>query len=429
MASGPAFASTQTLDDGTFVMANLASGEYELRAGDRVRRFRRGKDADPTRVVTVTVNAPDRAKARLTIEARTGVIEGRVIDAAGRPVTDAFLEYGPSEGGSGGPPRYAGSGRAPIVTDTDGRFSIDGLAEGAYALRAQRKGGGEANLDPVKSGARDVVLKMADGGSIAGTLTAKGAPVERFTLTVRNAQSGFHREELFFHAGGAFSVGDLPPGTYLVEAETPGGSTTADVTLAEGEQKSGIALSLTLRQTIEGRLVELESGAPIAGARFYVGGDSRSSIVNNDGHDDKSGPDGRFRIEGVLPGQWGLTVNTQDPSIASVSVPITVPEGASTTNLGVVRIPRLRVGPEDSRGLLGLYVSPSPGAPAAVGGAYGPAAEAGIQTGDVIVSIDGFDVQGANQYLIYPLIQVPAGRTVTFGLAGGRTVSVTARGT
>ena len=44
-----------------------------------------------------------------------------------------------------------------------------------------------------------------------------------------------------------------------------------------------------------------------------------------------------------------------------------------------------------------------------------------------MVSVDGFDVQGPNRYLIQALAMVPAGRTVTFGFADGRTVSVTAR--
>jgi S1-C subfamily serine protease len=59
--------------------------------------------------------------------------------------------------------------------------------------------------------------------------------------------------------------------------------------------------------------------------------------------------------------------------------------------------------------------------------AFGPASEAGIQNGDVIVAVDGYDVQGNNRYLFAPLTAVPSGRAVSFTLGDGRTVSVTAR--
>ncbi len=212
-------------------------------------------------------------------------------------------------------PRYGGSGRAPIVTDTEGRFTVDGLADGTYNLRASRKGGGEANVDGVKVGTRDLALKLGDGGSIAGTLMSRGAPVERFTVNVHQAQTSFSRMELFFHAQGAFALHDLPAGTYEVEAETPDGTASTEVTLAEGEQKSGIALTLALRGDVNGRLVELESGAPIAGVQLRVDGSSSASLMTGDSRNNVSGPDGRFHLEDVLPGKWSLTAMLVGPEL------------------------------------------------------------------------------------------------------------------
>jgi hypothetical protein len=422
IASGPGRGSARSLDDGTFSLTGLPSGEYQVRATDRARRG--GAEDDDARVAKATVSAPDHARVKVTVEARNGVIEGRVTDGADRPVTDAFIDFAPAAGGAG-VPRYNGSSGAPVVTDTEGHFTVDGLADGEYNLRAYRKGGGEANADHVKVGRRDLALKLGDGGSIAGTLTARGAPVERFTLSARETKTSFYRDELFFHAGGAFALHDLPAGTYDVQADTPDGTTQASVTLAEGEQKVGIALALTLRGAVDGRLVELESGAPIAGMRLMVQGDSRAALMTGDERNNQSGADGRFHLEGVLAGQWSVMVISSDPSFGSVSVPIEVQEGGGTSDVGALRLPRNRVGPGEQQGDLGVYAGGTPGVVAVVTGA---AAEAGIQVGDVVVSVDGFDVRGANGYLFSPLTTVAAGRTVSLGLARGATVSIVARG-
>ncbi len=267
-------------------------------------------------------------------------------------------------------------------------------------------------------GTRDLALTLAEGGSIAGTLTSRSAPVERFTVTVRETKTSFSRDELFFHAQGAFALHDLPPGTYEVEAETPHGTATAEVTLAEGEQKTGVALTLTLRGAIDGRLVELESGAPIAGARLGVDGSGSASLVNGDNKDNATGADGHFHLDGVLAGKWSLSVSTQDSSVDYARVPIVVQEGGGTSDLGAIRIPRRRLLPGEQRGDLGFYVDQgeSPGEVKVVSGA---AEEAGIQVGDVVASIDGFDVRGSNQYLFPTLTTVAAGRTVSVGLARG----------
>jgi len=342
MASGPGRASARSLDDGTFSLTGLSPGEYEVRAIDRSARpdAARGE----ARVAKVTVRAPDRAKVTVTIEGRRGTIEGRVTDGAGGPVTDAFIDFAPA---AGGVPRYGGSNRAPVVTDTGGHFTIDGLADGEYDVRAYRKGGGEANADQVKVGTRDLALQIGAGGSITGTLAARNAPVERFELSVRQAKTSFYRGELFFHAGGVFTLRDLPAGTYAVRAETPEGAATAEITLAEGEQRTGLALTLTLRGDVDGRLVDLDSGAPVAGMRLAVEGSSAATLMTGGAGDSTSGADGRFHLEGVLAGQWTLTASSPDPTHASMRVPIEVREGGGATDVGVLRVPRRRVVPDE----------------------------------------------------------------------------------
>ena len=192
---------------------------------------------------------------------------------------------------------------------------------------------------------------------------SRGAPVERFTLTVRQTTTSFVRQELFFHAQGAFALHDLPAGAYQVQADTPDGTATTDVTLAEGEQKTGVALALTLRGAVDGLLVELESGAPIAGARLRVDGSSNVAIMSGDDRTYRSGADGHFHLEGVLAGTWSLTVTPSDRAFGMARVPVVVQDGGGTSDVGNIRLPRRRVGPGEQAGDVGILIGQGDGAP------------------------------------------------------------------
>jgi protocatechuate 3,4-dioxygenase beta subunit len=430
-ASGPHRASARSLDDGTFTLSGLPSGDYVLTSVERGRR--RGADGDDKRPeVKVVVTAPGHVKARVTVERRDGVIEGRVVDGSGQPVTDAFIDSARAVGSSTNVPRFGGGDRAPVVTDTEGHFKIEGLEAGEYNIRAHRKGGGEASSDHVAVGRRDVSLRLADGASLAGNLTSPSGPVERFMFRVAEKKSSFRRGEYFFHAAGAFVLRDLPAGDYEVVAETPSGAATAELTLKEGEQKTDLQLKLTLRGVVEGRLVALEGGAPVPGMRVTVDGSAGSVSVSEGYRSSTTGADGRFKIEGVLGGKWSLQASPVDRAgrFESMSIPVEV-GGGGATDVGSIRVARSRLEPGEMPGDLGLAVRFGGGEgaqPLEIMAVSGAAAEAGITAGDVIVSVDGFDVSGSNRYLFSPLVQVAAGRTVSFGLGRGGAISVTARG-
>ncbi len=427
---------TRSLDDGTFHVAGLLPGEYEVTAGDRLSRSRRADSPkpidDPIPSVKATVTASSKTKVKLTLPRREGVIEGKVVTREGNPVTDAFLEFFRVRDRS---VSSASSGRPQVMTDMDGHFRIDGLDPGDYRLRAARRGGGEATIEGVKPGRRDVVMTLSEGGVIAGHLDSPRGAVERFDVKVKRKEKPFQREEMFFHAGGAFALHDLPAGTYEVEAETPLGVASTEVTLAEGEKRTDLRLTLSMRGAIDGRVVSLDTGASLAGVNVTVSGESSSDLwKNRTSRDMVTGPDGRFHLDGVLAGSWTITFGATPQATVKFEtqdVPVTVNESA-TTDLGSVRIVPRRVDDGSPRGQLGVSVawdtkSPSPGG-LAVSGVFDPAEAAGLKEGDVIVSVDGTDVRGVNGYLFEPLTTVPPGRSVSFGLARGQAVTVVARG-
>ena len=81
-----------------------------------------------------------------------------------------------------------------------------------------------------------------------------------------------------------------------------------------------------------------DDGAPVAGARIAFEGESDAAIVEAHGpQKDVTGADGRFRIEGVLPGAWKLVA--LPPSGAHVETRVDVVVGdAARVDAGTVTV-------------------------------------------------------------------------------------------
>jgi C-terminal processing protease CtpA/Prc len=98
------------------------------------------------------------------------------------------------------------------------------------------------------------------------------------------------------------------------------------------------------------------------------------------------------------------------------------------------QIAKRRIGPMDRGGDLGFELKEQPPdlepeqeqLVVSLVRAEGPAVGSGLKVGDVIVSIDGVDVSGANYYLYWSLGQVKEGTRVSLGLARGEKINITA---
>ena len=441
--------SSQTLDDGSFQLDGLRAGSYRIVAsreriwGGELRAP--GKGDDDQAGEKVEVRPGETARVRLVVESQDGVIRGRVVDGDGQPVTDAFVDAereSESAAAAEGSARMAmrwGWSRTPVLTDTDGRFTLEELSPGRYTVRAYRRGGGETLAEKVPVGG-DVTLTIRRTGSIAGTVTLDGggAP-DIITVSVSEGKTGFRRRERFFRSGGAFTMRDLPAGAFEVSVSAAEGTGTARAELAEGQAVKGLSITLGSRATVTGRLVTADEGKPLPGYMVQVmpTGRPQSEMMFDFGGSmpPMTKADGSFEVSNAPAGRvqiMAFPVNMGDTLYAFARKVVTL-EGGESTDVGEVKVQKLRAKPTDKAGDFGFELKqPGPGTDiekmkleVAIVRPDSPAAKAGMKVGDLIVSVDGHNVR-EDPYQYWMLSHVLPGTKVTFGLERGVTVELTA---
>jgi len=198
----------QTQDDGTYAINGLDVKRYFLRAskfGWLPQMLKWGVMAPATRVGFKLV--------------RTGVIEGRVLDADGEGQANATVVALPSASG--------GNAASPIIwaADTDGKFAQDRFEPGTYYLWARR--GEMLVFPPEKIEISDdnldarIELKLSHKGArVRGRIiTRGGSPLDPDSRAVLFGQSplALPRKAVGeIDHDGAFAVGALLPGRYEI---------------------------------------------------------------------------------------------------------------------------------------------------------------------------------------------------------------------
>ncbi len=431
-----------TADDGSFGFPEVPAGEHRLIASRAANLLRPpGASEDDPHWRMIVVEAGSIETVNLVVDGPAGRITGVVRDEGGALVTDAFVEASrepesaAAAAGEGARARWRSGHDRPRVTDADGRFTIDGLLAGKYAVRAQRRGGGEALVEHVAPG-QDVALTIAATGRLAGVVNVNGggAPAQ-FSVRLSDKATGFLRHDNFFRTNGAWSFAELPQGSYELLVDAPEGMQKLAVPLAAGEVREGVRIELASEVKVRGTVVDLE-GAPVAGVvvRVSVDGSVRSGPSDGDGRHITDAA-GHYEIDGAPVGVVSLVVDPPPGGdYGSVRTSVTIAGGAPEVTVPAIRVAKRRLAQGAVAGELGFgfkRAGPTEDPLArrlvvAVVRAGGPAAAAGLKVGDEVVTIEGHAVTGENVYLQGSLLTVPAGAVVRLGLARGVTVAVTA---
>ncbi len=139
---------------------------------------------------------------------------------------------------------------APVFTDKQGVATFAGLTAGYWTVTAEASGllSQEARRVAVRRGETTrAPLVLSRPASIAGTVRLEdGSGVAGVSVIARGPAEGVGTTD----AQGAFTIGELPPGKYRLEAQPDGfepARSRATLALAEGESKAGVDLSVTPR--------------------------------------------------------------------------------------------------------------------------------------------------------------------------------------
>lgn len=443
----------RTGDDGRFELLNVQPGEHRVRATsggwDELRAP--GTSDDDVQGEQVTVKSGQDAEVELVVEEQFGTIAGRVVDADGGPVDDAFVSYSresdsATQSGNRAKQavRWSGWVQAPVLTDEGGAFELTQIPIGKHTLIAQRKGGGEGTIEHIETGSTGVVIRLAEGAAIRGKVVLAGGGVpERFTILAQDEAQGVSRDEFFHASEGAWQVSDLPPGKYIVSVSATEGAADTTVTLAAGASRDDVVLKLTPRVDVSGTVVDLETGAPIPNMSVSISplkGQMTFSFSDAGAKENVTDDAGKFTVRGAPAGPVRIMVMGRSFMAESgndygwTRIRGSIPADQKTFELPPLRLVPKRLKGRERAGDLGFSlkdVAPEDEPEdtplqVAVIRPGGPAAKTELKLGDVIVEVDGKDVTGDNRYLYGSLARVKEGESVTIGLEDGRTVTIVA---
>ena len=433
---------------GEFVVEAVRAGDYRVSArrgwGDELKKP--GTTDDDTQGEKVTVAVGKVVTVKLLVEGQTGMIKGSVTDASGAPVSDAFISAAHESDAAGAQQSSAQSTRdfwgdndKPVLTSVDGAFVVTKLAPGKYTLRAYRKGGGEALVEHIAVGST-AKLQIKPTGSIEGVARRDGSPLPpELTIGIEDLKTGFERSETFYRTDGRFIVHDLPAGHFTLTAKAEGGQARTVVELAEGQEKTGVTVTLEELVTLVGRVVDLATKQPVPGMRVFAQSAQGSGMVSftwgGEENDNISDATGKFTVKRVAKGKLaiqGMAKEWKDSEYSWFRVLKTI-EGSGTIDLGDLGVIKKRIKEGETAGEIGLHFKqaapdqPPDEAKLEVSfiDAKGPCAKLDIKVGDVITMVDGIDVTGGNTMHAWTLINARVGTKLTLVLARGPTISVT----
>jgi hypothetical protein len=395
-----------SLASGEFVMHGLAADSYSFRAELTDGGPLRSPDGSDDILATHEIRLADSpVTVELRAERATARITGEVVDADG-PVADAFV-VASRESASGSTSVAAEQlwNRQPALTEVDGSFTLTGLPEGPYTLRALRRDGSEGDAEHVQTGS-SVTITLEPTASLAGVASnAEGEPLDEFTLWLRDG-SGGSRNERFVATDGEFHIDGLRPGTWTLQLRAQGRDLSAELSLAAGEQREDYGLTMLPGVEVRGVVVDALSGEGVPDIVVSTAGF---------GSHTQTDAEGRFTLADVTPGTAILSARTasvMDEGAYMAGV-ITVELPETGADIGEFPLIRRTVAPGQNPGEFGIVLEQgrSPSTKVAEVRPGSPAAAAGLPVGCVLATIGERAVSG-NPTLVRGLLHVPAGTSL-----------------
>lgn len=317
LPASPTRRETETGPDGAFRLDHVPAGRRALVAiaPDRVPAVLRGVDV-----------AEGSERTGLLLGTAAGdVLSGRIAAADDEPVAGARVTLRPPLG----PARS-------VATDETGRFAFSGLAPGRYDVQVRAEGYAPLDLAAVETPAPELSLVLAPAGRLVGRLLREDTNDPAAPAVVRAFRRGppsplapdlaSHSLEAEVRtADGDFTLPDLPPGSYRVEAVTDAGAygVTGGLEVGPGAASAPVVVRVYPGQAIRGRVFSATTGMPIEGALVAARDEGRRLST-------ATGADGSFVLHAVPEGFHTLVVGARDHAATTVES-VEVRLGADTT--------------------------------------------------------------------------------------------------
>ncbi|MEN6549059.1 MAG: carboxypeptidase-like regulatory domain-containing protein, partial [Armatimonadia bacterium] len=213
------------------------------------------------------------------------VRSGRVITPSGEPIAGALVVLRSLFYQQPGDFKLLFLGEAgPIscVSDVQGRFSVGSLPPNmSISLQASADGRANTNAQSGTETAGEMVITLPPEATISGRVLSDGQPlgnVSVFCQPQDNSPGGDGYDCQTTAADGSYKLRHLPPGSYNVLIDPPtglAGKAVEGLHLKAGQEATGTDFSLTPGSLVRGKLIEKNTGKPVADAIVAAYGPAR----------------------------------------------------------------------------------------------------------------------------------------------------------
>ncbi|MEP6768468.1 MAG: carboxypeptidase regulatory-like domain-containing protein [Acidobacteriota bacterium] len=280
--------SAQTDDTGGFTLRDVPAGVIHFNANTNVLAGRSAsKSAEiPEGAGDVPVQIVFEGSSRLA---------GRVT-RGDRPLSGVFVSAAPDASAAGG--------RANAQTDDDGRYALEGLADGSYQLSVGGQGTSYRKAVTVSGDtAADVAIPAA---TISGMVTEEGSgtPIEGAAIQAETGKetAAFAMKTAVSDSSGHYEIDGVDPGAYQISARKAGYQQKTS-TATVGAESSSANFSLAKGSGISIRISDGVLGFPLRGVTVLAFGGSGGVAFQASVNLDSSG---RGEISSLGPGRYSI---------------------------------------------------------------------------------------------------------------------------